>query len=389
MARTYANVPVLSKIKIEGITHYLKDADARGILNSINDGVYAVLQAALGTVADGGDHLVTAGDIKTYVDQMSEAALNIQVLDTLPTANESAYNTYHNSIVLIPDPNAGSSASAINTKVEFIIIKQKGTGASQYKWEEIGRTEIDLSDYLVDVSYVSNTHTLTQTTGGDATTTIHTFGALADADQGEVNLSSYLTGVGVSVTAAGRLQRDDTNGVQIEGAVSAFTTIDSVGTAPSFTEGTFTPNTPTTLNLTQFRGGSKDPDSFVQPTLTTQTKSLYKQGVVASIGTGDDAETLIIENAAKEADIKVVDTFTQGSFTEGTFTPASFRAGFYTPGTAASKAADTWDAGSVPTTKTTTPTFTGRKYAFVGSAVTGSVNSHYGGTETVNPKSSS
>ena len=384
MGRTYANVPVLSKLKIEGIVHYLKDADARGILNSIDDGVYALLQASVGTVAAGGDHLVTAGNIKAYVDQMVEAGFEVVVLSTLPTADASAYATYRNSIVMVPT----SDPSTDNVKDEYIIMRSGAEGSYTYSWEKIGSTDIDLSGYVSNVSYSAASHTLQQTKGG-TTTDVHAFGDMADADQGQVDLSAYVKNVTAKVTAAGALAKDATNGVQISGTVSPITVIDSVGSTPSFTEGSFTPNTPTAIDTTKFSGGSKAADTFVQPTLTTQTKALYKQGVTASVGTGEDAETLIIANVAKEADIKVVDTFTQGSFTEGAFTPASLASGFYTAGTAASKAADTWNAGSAPTTKSVTPTFTGDKFKFVGSEVDATVTKTSGGTETVNPKSSS
>lgn len=130
MGRTYANVPVLSKLKIEGIVHYLKDADARGILNSIDDGVYALLQASVGTVAAGGDHLVTAGNIKAYVDQMVEAGFEVVVLSTLPTADASAYATYRNSIVMVPT----SDPSTANVKDEYIIMRSGTEGAYTYSW---------------------------------------------------------------------------------------------------------------------------------------------------------------------------------------------------------------------------------------------------------------
>lgn len=381
MARTYANTPVLSRLKIEGTYHYLKDEDVRSILDSINDGVFAILQASMGTVADGGDHLVKAADIKSYVDALAEAALDIVALSSLPTADASAYATYHNSIVLVPK----SPAQTSNAKDEYIIMRSGSAGSYTYAWEKIGDTAIDLSGYLTDISYDSASHKIRQTKGGN-TTDVHAFGAMADANQGEVDLSAYLKAVSAKVTAAGALAKDATNGVQISGSIGAITVIDGVGTLPTFAEGAFTPNVPTQVDVTKFNGGSKAADTFVKPTLSTLTKALYKQGVKVSVGTGEDAETLIIEDVEKEADIKVVDTFTQGSFTEGAFTPASLANGFYTAGTAASKAADSFGQGTLPSKKSVTPTFTGDKFSFVGSEVNATVTPTTGGTETVTPK---
>lgn len=380
MARTYSNTPVLSKIKIQGTYQYLKDGDARAILDSIDDSVFALLMAPQGTVSGGGDHLVTAANIKSYVDQAVEAGFDATVLDELPPANATAYSLYKNSIVLVPKATTQSN----NAKDEYVIVRS-GTSTYTYSWEKIGDTSIDLSGYVTNVSYNGTSHKLQQTKDG-TTSDIHTFGAMADASQGQIDLSGYMKGVSAKVTPEGSIAKDNTNGVQISGTIGSITVIDSVGASPSFSEGAFTPNVPTRLDLTKFSGGSKAADSFTAPSLSTQTKALYKQGIKASVGTGADAETLILENVDKEADIKVVDSFDAGSFTEGAFTPASMASGFYTVGSAASKAADTFSAGSRPTTKSVTPTFTGDKFKFVGTEVDADVTPVMGATEVVNPK---
>lgn len=462
MARTYSNTPVLSKIKIGDTTYWLKDADSRALLDSIDSGIWAELLAGFGTIGTVGDEdkLVKASDIKSYVDAVAEAALEIVVLNSLPEANAAAWASYHNSIVLVPK----ASAQTQNAKDEYIIMRSGEEGSYTYAWEKIGDTDIDLSGYVTNVSYADATHKLQQTKNG-VTTDVHEFGALADADQAETTLNDYVTGVtSAKVTAAGSIAKN-ASGTQIEGTIGSITVIDSVGTAPSFSEGPFVPNVPTeideskfdggaaaslaegfytagsaaqkqadsftanvptTLDTTKFSGGSKAADTFVKPTLSTLTKALYKQGVKAEVGTGDNAETLIFTNVDKEADIKVVDEFTQGSFTEGAYTPAEIQSGFYsvgsaasftegqftpntpaaldlskfnggraaaleegfyTRGSAASKTADTWSAGSVPTTKSITPEFTGEKYAFSGSEVDATVTlTKESKTITVDPK---
>ena len=402
MARTYSNVPVLSKMKVGDNYYYLKDGDARAILDSIQDDVYAILQNALGTVAAGGDHLVSAGNIKSYVDAAMEAALEIVVLDQLPQASESAWNSYHNAIVLVPKGESQTD----NIKDEYIIVRSGEQGAYTYAWEKIGDTEIDLSGYVTDVKWVDNGHKLQQKKGANGEyADIHAFGDMADADTASVTVNDYVTGVSSAKVTA-------------EGSVSSLTVIDSVGSAPSFsegaftpniptqldltkfdggeaaslaegfatagsaaqfTEGAFTPNVPTALDLTKFDGGSKVADqftaasiqngfatagsaasftegAFTPASLTTQTKALYKQGVKAEVGTGADAECLIFSNVDKEADIKVVDTFDGGSKAADTFVAnvptavdvtkfngGSFSEGAFTP---ASLASGFYTAGS-------------------------------------------
>lgn len=419
MARTYSSTPVLSKIKIGESTYYLKDADARAILDGINADVYESLKLALGTVAGGGDNFVTAGAVKSYVDEIAELGFDVVKIAELPTANAQAYETYHNRIVLVEDEDAASGAC-----IEYIIMRSGSVGSYTYAWEKIGSTKADLSDYVSDVKYLAGTHKLQQKKGGSYTD-VHTFGPMADVSQAETTLNDYVTGVSsAKVTAVGSIN-----------TISVYD--DSTGTLPSFEEGAFTANKPTTLDLSKFKGGSKAADTFdagslpskaadtfeagslpsfsagafsqgtlpsfsegafTPASLVTETKALYKQGVKAEVGSGVDAETLIFTNVEKEADIKVVSTFDGGSkaadtwsagtlptkaadtfdagalpsfsegafsagvlpsFSEGAFTPAALESGFYSVGTSASKVADTWAAGSFPTTKSQAMTFTG------------------------------
>lgn len=296
MAYTYEGTPVLSKIKIGNSEYYLKDADVRAILDTFNN---TIVTGTLGTVSDNDASLVTAQNIKAYVDAAVGVGLVVEVVQTLPTASASTTG----KLYLLAD-QGGDTGDNYN---EYITVRSgAGTEADPYAyaWEKIGDTSIDLSGYLTDISYVANSHTLQQTKGGQ-TTTVHAFGNMADADTASTTVNDYVTGVtSAKTTAAGTIVKDaGTSGTQIEGTISSITVIDNVGTAP---------------------------------TLTTATKALYQQGVTCEVGTGADDETLIFSNVAKEADIKVVDT---------------------------------WDAGATSTTKSVTPTFTGAYYNFSGSEV--------------------
>lgn len=351
MDRSYSNLPVLSKMKIGNTYYYLKDADVRGLLNSIDDDIWAGLLVGFGTIGDPKDNnkFVNAAEVKRYVDEQAAVAFDLVVLDELPAANESSWNTYHNSIVLIPK----GSAQTQNAKDEYIIVRSGAVGSYTYAWEKIGDTEIDLSGYVTDISYETVSHTLKQTKG-TVTTTIHEFGDFADADQGEFTVNDYVTGVSsAKVTAEGSISgaivKDDSNGVTISGTVSkpnvnvtvttaTIAIIDSVGSAPS---------------------------------LSTASYNLYEQGIVATVGSsGDDAECLIFSNAGLAA----------------TFNGVS-----------------SWSAGAAPTTKTQTilstvsaelasaPQFTGDRFAFAGSfsgtQVDASITLSTGTkTVTVNPK---
>ena len=109
------------------------------------------------------------------------------MLQALPTADETAYETYHNNIVLIAD-----ATSTTGAYVEYVILrtlKQEELllegNEYNYSWERIGTTQVDLSGYLKDVSYDASTHTLKQTkniNNVETTTDVHTFGDMADVD---------------------------------------------------------------------------------------------------------------------------------------------------------------------------------------------------------------
>lgn len=404
MSRTYASVPVLSKIKIGESYYYLKDSDARAILDSINDEAYVALQAGMGTVAGDDGKLVTAANIKAYVDAAVSVGLVIEVVQVLPTASASTMG----KLYLVQDEHATGDIYD-----EFITIRS-GDGEEvpySYSWEKIGNTDIDLSGYVTDVKFENGV--LKQQKGNGEYANVHEFGEMADADTASGTVNDYVTGVqSAKVTAegsiSGGLVADSVSGVQITGSVSkpditvtpsstTIEVIDSVGTLPSKQADSFVANTPTQLDLSKFNAGSKAADSFTAPSLgtgfvtagsaaqftegaftpaslTTQTKALYKQGIKAEVGSGADAETLIFSNVDKEADIKVVDTFdggskaadsftantptavdvskfNAGSFTEGAFTAPSLGAGFYTVGSAASFEEGAFSQGSLPTKK--------------------------------------
>lgn len=412
MGRTYSNTPVISKIKIGDAISYFKDADVRALLNSIDDNIW------VGLLNGASDPVV----LKSYVDALAEAALEIVTLDSLPVASESVWTEHHNHIVLIP--KAGPQTQ--NLKDEYVIVRNGTVGAYTYAWEKIGDTAIDLSDYLTNVDYVAASHSLRQTKNGN-TTIIHSFGDFADVDTGSVNLSNYLTGVSAKVTAAGTVSKPNIDVTPTTGTIEV---IDSVGTlpskaadkftAPSYTEGTFVANVPTSLDLTKFNGGSKAADTFSAGSFvegkftpasvaTKPTSNFAVEGMIASVGTGDDAETLIISVASVSPALtdvtinggsKAADSFTAPSFSEGAFVPASLAEGFYSVGTAASKASDTFsagsfvegafNAGSLPTKKdqSVLASIAAELHeapAFTGSEVSAVVTETKGGNEVVNP----
>jgi len=363
----------LSKIKIGDVTYNLKDADSRSKLATLlgNHAVEVLGSAAwLGadtTVTDGATGVATTAAVKSYVDAQIGLIhkFDVQIYDELPTA--SAQTMYILGLV--------ADAHAIGSYIEYITVRSGEEGSYTYAWEQIGTTQVDLSNY------VQKTTTIAGVDLQDNITKTELQGALdlgkmayANTATGQVG-SQTITGVTASYTPAGTVSKPNITITPTESTVKVALTEGSVvsgsaaslgegfynvGTAPTFTEGTFTANTPTVIDTTKFSGGSKTADTFSAGTLPTlgeaTTGAFATAGITAEVGTGDDAETLIFTAASTSNAVTAQGTFTQGSlpsFTEGAFTPAELQAGFYTAGTAASKAADTFNAGSVTTIDTT------------------------------------
>lgn len=421
MAFTYPNTPVLSKVKIGDSYYYLKDADLRTVVDSFNADI---VKGSIGNVGDE-NKFVYGKEIKDYVDSAVAVGLVIEVVTELPTASASEMG----KIYLIADKHGTS-----DNYDEYIVVRSGTAGSYTYAWEKIGNTDIDLSKYVSDVKWNSGTlqqqkdgtYTNVHTFGAmaDADTAS---GKVSTADsasfnytpKGSVSVSLKDSTTATSITSSGSftpsgsVTGDAIKGGSIavtlgdattatsatvayesytpEGTVTAPTitvspttasvnVVSANGKVPTFTEGKFTANTPTKIDTTKFSGGSMTAGSVTFPTLnaasiaTKPTATFAKQGLVAAVGSGDDSETLILSEATTASAVTDVTinggSLNAGSYTAPTFTAASLGTGFYTAGTAASKVADTWDAGSMPTLASkavmtgatataTAPTFTG------------------------------
>ena len=96
MAYTYANTPVLSKIKVGDNYYYMKDADVRTILDTFNNSIVTGTIAANASTGNTTD-LATLGVVKEYVDAQVGTInkFDVEVAQTLPTASaETMYILY-------------------------------------------------------------------------------------------------------------------------------------------------------------------------------------------------------------------------------------------------------------------------------------------------------
>lgn len=337
----------ISKIKMSPTSEalLLKDAEAQALLAGLGENV----------------------TVKQYVDTSVAGVkqFNYEIVTTLPTPSANTMYT----IYLVADITA-----AAGTYLEYITVDNGASANPRYTNEQIGSTQVDLSGYVPTSRTIAGVNLEDNITSDELKTALG-LGTMAEVNSAtgsytpEGTISASVTGTTAtatitysSYTPAGTISLDasaaptaatlTTADYTPEGTISkpdvtvtaTTTTISvnktagtvTVGTAASFTEGTFTPNVPTVINTTKFSGGSLG---------TATTGAFATAGITAEVGTGDDAETLIFTAASTSSAVTA----------QGTFTPAEIQSGFYTAGTAASKAADTFTAGTP--TEVTLPTF--------------------------------
>ena len=184
------------------------------------------------------------------------------------------------------------------------------------------------------------------------------------------------------------------NGVQIEGTVSApaisLTAADKTvatgltgGKVASFTEGAFTPAAIQDGFYTAGKAATWTGASYNAPTMGEATTGKFaSEGIVATVGSGADEETLIFSAAGTADAVTAQGTFDAGNVSFGIFNGGSATVIDTTKFSGGSKAADTFVANELQTATTgkvsevsaaalaNAPVFTGEKYAIATTADT-------------------
>lgn len=310
MAQTYVNNDnVLSKVKFGNTTYYIKDAAARAILDTFGSAVtYDVANA----IADGSNDLVTADQVYDYVGRQIGAigtALNLRSESDhtqVPTSGEGAvaagdFVVESNGKEWLYDGTAWREVGD-----ESAYVPKTYTIAGVNLADSITKSELQTALELGALAYKSS--------GSIKVTTIDSFNAITVADAGSYNVSSTPVSVpatynaldvtpagSVSITAgtAAAASYDKVSSVVIsaaapaEGASANYTPSGTV----SVTNVTVTPSTTSVATVTDSGTAYQLTDGSVSQGNDT-TSAFATEGVVASIGTGDEAETLILTAAS-------------------------------------------------------------------------------------------
>lgn len=372
MANTYVNTPVLSKVKIGDQIYYLKDAEVRALLDTYGAAVTYNVDAA---VAENGEGLITAGAVHKYVTQYvtditGSAMTFLGIKDELPaTGNpgevvivgtaeyvyaDGKWNLYGDEGIYATI--AGVDAAYVKKTLTIAGINLEDAITADELKSALGLKALAYKDSASgEVTVVTGVKDASYTPAGDVGTTLsHTSTAMESA--GTFTPAGTVSG---NVTAAGAVSiaRDDVNGVQVSGTVSAPSVtvtpttaqvqhIDSVGTLPSYTAA-----------------------QYVAPSVSEKSAQFASEGVVAAID-GTDAEMLVFSAAGKAT------ALTETGFNAGSYTAAEFSAGTLPK---------LGDAQTVVTgiekAEASAPTFTGDKFGatFAGSQV--AITAEFKGTE--------
>ena len=305
MAQTYTHSDnVLSKVKFGNTTYYLKDADVRSILDTFGD---VVTSNVASSITEDGTGLVTAGQIYDYVGRQVGTlgtVLNLLSDDDHTEVDDPATGDF----VVEEDGTEwlydGSEWRVVGDESSYVM--KTTTIAGVDLQDSITATELKTALGLKALAYKDN--------GSVAITTIDSMNAISTGAAGTYSVSSTPVSVpatysaldvtpagSVAVTAgtAAAASYDKTTSVSIsaaapgDGVNANYTPAGSV----TVTDVTVTPSTASVATVTdagtayQLTAGScvKDSDT---------TSAFATEGITASVGTGEDAETLIFSSAS-------------------------------------------------------------------------------------------
>lgn len=234
---TYTKTPVVSKLVIENVLRYFKDAEVRTALNGLlNDLKSAAYLAADATVTAEATGVAKTSAVKSYVDSAIESidigdvvideAKGGEGADKNQPKTTASKDTYR-KLYLVPDAEGVEHGAYI----EWLTIRTKTGGTEEepeysYAWEAIGTTKIELADYLTKAATVAGVaFGDDKAISGEELIAALGLKAFAFADKGQVELTipeslamDEFTPAGDVTLAKTTAEDTDTKKVQVEGS---------------------------------------------------------------------------------------------------------------------------------------------------------------------------
>ena len=303
------------------------------------------------------DHNITVKELQTalglgamaYADKASGSG-TIQTIDSITMKEVTVAG---NATV------TSRAANATLTKVNY-------TPAGSITGSAIsdGSVKVTLKDSAIKTEADLGTTTFTPT-GTIAAKEGGFFSALKTATLGEVETGGVLVEGSVSAPAITLTSEEATVATGLTG-----------GKVASFTEGTFTPAAIQDGFYTAGKAATWTGADYTAPTMGEASKAKFaSEGIVADVGSGDDAETLIFSAAGTADAVTAQGTFNAGNVDFGTFNGGSATVIDTTKFSGGSKAKDIFVANELQTATTgkvnnvsaaalaNDPVFTGKRYS--------------------------
>ena len=307
----------ISKVKLaNGVVYEVKDLEARNLISNLSSATHflgiSTTDPATAVTVDGNVITPAAGDIVIYGTK--EFIYNGTAWAEFGDLSALGNLAYHNIADIVITVNDSSKDSVLGADTTFT------NGTSQ-------------------VSFASGA-------GSDFVTGYNNDAVAPSFSEGAFTPASLGTGF----YSAGSVP-SFTEGAFTPASIQAGFV--SNGTAPSFSEGAFTPASLAEGFVTPGSAASYSHSGFSGGSLgDATTGSFATAGVVANMGTGEDAETLVFSAASTSSAVTAQGAFTPAVYGTDTFDGGTPTAIDTTKFSGGSKAADTFSAGTMTTVDT-------------------------------------
>lgn len=304
MAQSYTHTPVLSKVKLGNTVYYLKDADVRAILDTFGNSVtYSVADA----IADNGAGLVTADQVYDFVNRQIGAVGDI--LNLLSATDHTAVTTPHAGDFVVEDDGSewlydGTAWRIVGSESAYVL--KTTTIAGVDLQDNVTAAELKTALGLKALAYKDN--------GSVSISTVDSINSFSSGKAGSYNVSSTAVSVpatydALDVTPAGSVTI--TAGTAAAASYDKTTSVTVSTTAPtgdssgnytpsgsvSVTNITVTPDTGDVATVTN-AGTAYQLTAGSVSQAADSTSTFAIEGMVATVGTGEEAETLILTAAS-------------------------------------------------------------------------------------------
>lgn len=268
--------------------------------------------------------------------------------------------------ITMKEVTVAGNAAVTSKAADATLTKANYTPAGKITGSAIsdGSINVTLKDSATKTEATLSTSEFTPT-GTIAAKEGGSFSALKTATLGEVETGGVLVEGTVSAPAITLTSEEATVATGLTG-----------GKVASFTEGAFTPAAIQDGFYTAGKAATWTGADYTAPTMGEASKAKFaSEGIVADVGSGDDAETLIFSAAGTADAVTAQGAFDAGNVNFGTFNGGSATVIDTTKFSGGSKAKDTFDANelqSVTTGKVNNvsaaalandPVFTGKRYS--------------------------